>query len=352
MATATAIVLVASGCADPEIIDAPGEHIDVHYSVEYELCEGTVAYFDRGIVSLADQLGLDLETFEHLTFTWIGTEEFDETSRFYFENQGGWAWGSKSYSKHPLLFHEVVHMVVHQDKYNAITFLTEGIATAFEGPDLLFYKRATPLHVDPRPLLGARYRKIDYPTAAAFVSYLFARFGPAPLMELNRQLRYLSTGGKFRRRFERIYGLDLDSVVDDYLSDETCPELMTSPLPPSCRGEAIPWTDDGRWIYARVMSCGDEDVAGGIGGGHDMANLSVTLNVEQAGTYDLALISDHDLQGVLMPCGGCPWIEGHVQDVEVGHHEITLLPGVYALTLSGRASEDVPLVVELRPREQ
>jgi len=245
-------------------------------------------------------------------------------------------------------------MVVRQDKYNAITFLTEGIATAFEGPDLLVSGRTEPpLRADPRPLLGARYRKISYPIAAAFVSYLFARFGPAPLMELNRQLHYLSTGGKFRRRFKRIYGVEIDSVVDDYLSDETCPELMTPPLPPSCIGEAIPWTDEGRWVYARVMSCGDEDVAGGIGGGFDIANLAVTLNVEQAGTYDLVIISDHDLRAILAPCGGCPWIEGHVQHVEpfeLYAHEVTLVPGTYALTLSGRASEDVPLVVELRPR--
>ncbi len=351
VALSVALFVFGLGCGDAEIIDAPGEHIDIHYADEYVLCDGTTAHFDRGVASVAEQLGLDLETFEHLTYTWLDAQEFNEASRFYFDDQGGWAWGSKSYGRHPLFFHEVVHMVVHQDKYDSITFLTEGIATAFEGPDIRITGAVDPpVRVDPRPILGARYRKIDYRTAAAFVSYLFARFGPEPLMELNRELRFLSTGGKLRRRFEKVYGVPLDSVVDEYLSDESCPELMTPPLPLSCLGELIPWAEEGRWVYSRVMSCGDDDVAGGIGGPYDIANISVTLEVEQAGSYDLTLISDHGLKGVLARCGGCPWIEGHEQTFEVGLTWIELEEGSYAMTLSGRASEDIPLVVQLRRR--
>lgn len=340
----------ASACAEAEIVDAPGERIDIHYSDEYELCAGTVSYFDRGVVSVAEQLGLAPDTFEHFTYTWIGGEEFSQASPFYFEEQDGWAWGSKSYGKHPIFFHEIVHMVVHQDKYNAITFLTEGIATAFQGPGPPSPRSAEPVRVDPRPILGAHYRRMDYAVAGAFVTYLIARFGSAPLMELNRQLRILSTGGKFRRRFERIYGLDLDIVVDDYLTDDTCPPEMTPPLPPSCLGESIPWLDEERWVYARVISCSDEDVAGGIGAGFDVATVSVTITVEETGWYDLVLSTDHQLHGALAQCGGCPWLEPQ-RSVGVGYNRVGLNAGVYALTLSGRASADVPFVVELRHHE-
>ncbi len=335
-------------CSDPQIetLAAKGERIDVHYAADFELCEGTVPTFDRGIVFVALQLGLDPDTFEHMTFTWLTAEELDQASYFFFDGQAGWAWGSKSYGRHPLIFHELVHMIAHQEKYNAITFFTEGLAVAFEEGDA---RRSNSLEVvDPRPYLGVRYDDIDYRVAGAFVTYLLSRFGPEPFWELNRDLRFFSTENKFRRRFASVYGQDLDEVVESYMTDKTCPEgAVAIPQPPSCAGEEIPWQNPDQWIYSRILDCADDDIAGGDGT-DDIAEIAVTLRIDQPGSYSLSLLSDYEVTGVLHRCGSCPWLypDTLIDDSSTG---LLATEGLYSLVLRGRASDTTSLVVELRP---
>ncbi len=343
----------APACGDPEIktLEKKGQHIDVHYAEDFELCEGTVPSFDRGIVFVAEQLGLDTETFDHMTFTWLTAEELDEASHFFFDGQAGWAWGSKSYGRHPLIFHELVHMIAHQEKYNAITFFTEGLAVAFEEGSSRRYSPAE--IVDPRPYLGVRYDKIDYQVAGAFVTYLLSRFGPEPFWQLNRDLRYFSTEGKFRRRFAAVYGIDLDEVVDSYMTDETCPEgAFAIPQPPSCAADEIPWRSEDQWAYSRIVDCADDDVAGGDGT-DDIAEIALTLRIETPGRYTLSILSDYEVTGVMHRCGSCPWLYSDTVfdgfDGFDAEAEAEFTEGLYSLVLRSRASDSTSLAVELRP---
>ncbi|HFE46503.1 MAG TPA: hypothetical protein ENJ18_13585 [Nannocystis exedens] len=337
-----------SACSDPQIetLEAKGERIDVHYAADFELCEGTVPTFDRGIVFVAEQLGLDPDTFEHMTFTWLTPEELDQASYFFFDGQAGWAWGSKSYGQHPLIFHELVHMIAHQEQYNSITFFTEGLAVAFEEGDTRVSESSEV--VDPRPYLGVRYDEIDYRVAGAFVTYLLSRFGPEPFWQLNSDLHFFSNENKFRRRFASVYGLDLDEVVESYMTDETCPEgAVAIPQPPSCAGEEIPWQNANQWIYSRIIDCADDDVAGGEGT-DDITEIAVTLNIDESGPYSISLASDYDVTGVLHRCGSCPWLHPDtiIDETNTG---MNATEGLYSLVLRGRATDATSLVVEIRP---
>ncbi len=337
-------------CSDPEVIVEEGEHIDLHYSADFMLCGGTTEHFNRGVEFVAEQLGLDTASFGPMTYTWLGEEEYLASSGVFVDEQPAWAFGDESYAQSPDIFHEVIHLISHQEKINAITFLTEGLATAFEDRGSIRYITGSmePYHVDPGPQLGARYGELDYRIAGAFVSYLLSRFGPEPFWELNRGLRFLSTARKFRRRFARVYGLDLDEVVADYLADDTCDgERARIPMPPSCTGPEVPWLSEGLWGYARVIDCADDDVIGGWGESDNKAAVAVTLRVDEAGVYDFRVLSDQPVRGVLRRCGGCPWIEPTLNG-DRDEARIPLERGIYSLMLHSYASDAPPVVAMLK----
>ncbi len=340
----------AFACSDPEVIVEEGEHIDLHYAADFMLCGGTTEHFNRGVEFVAEQLGLDTADFGPMTYTWLGEEEYLAASGVFIDDEPAWAFNDESYSQVPDAFHEVVHLISHQEQINAITFLTEGLATAFQDKGSMRHIRSSHVfdHVDPGPLLGARYGKIHYGIAGSFVSYLLSRFGPEPFWELNRDLRFLSTGGKFRRRFARVYGLDLDEVIADYLADDTCDdERPRIPMPPSCAGPEVPWLSDDLWGYARVIDCADDDVIGGLSDSDDKAAVAITLRVEEAGIYDFRVLSDQQVRGVLRRCGGCPWSEPTLN----GGREESRIPlerGIYSLMLHSYASDAPPVVATLK----
>lgn len=326
---------IAAACGDPdlEIVAVEGEHIDVHHEASFELCGGTVATYDRGIASVAEQLGLDTDDFEHMTFTWLDAASFEAESSFIFDDAGGWAWGSKSYGKEPYMFHEAVHMVGHQEVYDANVLLLEGLATAFEEDGGVgFVIRGPGIRQDPRPLIGKRHRKMDYEVAGSFVTYLLGRHGPERFWELYRANGYLGTAARFRRRFRDIYGQDLDDAVDDYLNNDECPEdALPIPLPPSCAAPEVPWRDDA-WVTVRTLDCAADDVAGGQGGGSFSAEVAATLTIPESGRYHIVEASDSSVLTVLTRCDGCQWM--NVSQVVFTDDEFQLEAGRYALVSS------------------
>ncbi|HFE46470.1 MAG TPA: hypothetical protein ENJ18_13410 [Nannocystis exedens] len=345
------VLAVSTTCGDPEIsvIVQEGERIDLIYDDEFLLCGGTVSAFDRWIEFAARQLELDPDSFEHKTYTWLGSEDYKEISPRTAVDADGWAFGSESYATTPDLFHEVTHMVAHEVKVNAITFLAEGLATALGG------QAGNPIivdgRIDPRPYLGSRYRKIEYSIAGSFVGYLLTIYGPGRLWQLNQELRFLSTAGRFRRQFRAVYGAELDDVVDDYLNNETCPEeRWKAPLSPACDGQEVPWADEDRWYYARVIDCSDADVVGGLSVGNDRASVALTLRIEHSDLFSVRVLGEPWALGVLSRCGGCPWLD---RSYFVGEEKnlVYLKEGVYSLVLHARASDITPVLVAIERRD-
>ncbi|MEZ4384477.1 MAG: hypothetical protein R3A79_24325 [Nannocystaceae bacterium] len=338
------VAAAATSCADEElvVIGEEGERLDVHFDDRFELCAGTVAAYDRGIVSVAEQLDLDVDSFEHMTFTWLDRPDYEDASAFFLEDATGWAWGSKSYGTRPYMFHEAVHMVSQQEVYDANVLLVEGLATAFEDDGGVNTRvRAPGRREDPRPYVGKRHGEMSYSVAGHFVTYLLGRFGTERFWELYRAVGYLATGGRFRRRFRAIYGLDLDEAVDDYMNNETCPEdAQAIPLPPSCAAPELPWRGD-VWVVARALDCGDDDVAGGGSPMGYFAEAAATVTIPEAGDYRVADGSDPTVLSVLTRCGGCPWLnEPLFLD---GESRVFLEAGTYSL-VSGTWDPARPLV--------
>ncbi len=337
------VLAVSTTCGDPEgpLIVEEGERIDVLYADEFQLCAGTVSAFDRWIEFAAQQLELDADSFEQMTYTWLGDGAYREATPRYADDAGGWAFGTESYAKAPDMFHEVTHMVGHQVKLNAIDFLSEGLATALEDG------RGRYSRIDPRPYVGARSRDLEYSVAGAFVGYLLTLYGPERFWELNQELRYLSTAGRFRRHFRAVYGAELDDVVDSYMNDDICPEERWKvPVPPACNEQEVPWVDENRWLYARVIDCSDEDVVGGIGGGYDRTSVARTLRLQHSGVFRLRLLSEFGVTGILNRCGGCPWLGGSYFFGK-GEEFVYLEQGIYSLKLQARASDVTPVLVEI-----
>jgi len=313
--------LLSAACGDStELIIVEGERIDVHHMPEFQLCGGTVEAYDRGVEFIAEQLGLDPDSLPHLTYVWLDGTTFDDPER------AGRAWRDKAEAIAPFLMHEVVHMISHQEKVNANTFLTEGLATAFEESLWEFEP------IDPRPYFGARYGTsppIDYEVAGRFVAYLLSRYGPERLWELNRDLRYLSTEGRFYRRFEAVYGEELDAVVEEYLKGE-CPEdALPIPLPVSCSAEELPRASDGSWTYARTLDCAEDGVIGGIGSDYaDPLMHMVTFVIDEPGFYDVRRIGDIGFGVYVYRCGGCPWLNSvkwlRSGDFEAGRYSVLI----------------------------
>jgi len=299
--------LLSAACSDStEFVVVEGERVDVHHMPEFQLCGGTVEAYDRGVEFIAEQLGLDPDSFPQLTYVWLDDRTLDERSPILTPDGVGWAWRDNAEAPFPYVMHEVVHMIGHQEKVNANTFLTEGLATAFEesfGESKL---------ADPRPYFAARYGtspRIDYEIAGTFVSYLLSRYGPERFWELNRDLRYLSTEGRFYRRFEAVYDEDLDAVVDEFLTGE-CPEdALPIPLPVSCSAEELPRASDGTWTYARTLDCAEDGLVGGRRGDYeDNVMHMVTFVIDEPGFYDVRRIGDVGFSPILYRCGGCPWL--------------------------------------------
>jgi len=304
-----------------ELVVVQGEHIDVHHMPDFELCGGTVDAYDRGIEFVADQLGLDPDSFDHMSFAWLDGPTFEEEHPS-SDHRIGRASRDEAAGLYPFIFHEVVHMIGYQEKkkVNTNIFLTEGLAVAFQEKETVH-----PIEfVDPRPYLVARYTTsppVNYDVAGTFVSFLLSRFGPERFWELNRDLGRRSTEGRFRRRFKAVYGQELDTVVETYLEGECSENDLPIPLPVSCAAEEIPRADDGTWTYARALDCAEDDVIGGIDiDGDTPIEHLVTFVIETSGDYDIRSIGDGPFRPLLYRCGGCPWLN-QLQSLTSGHLE-------------------------------
>ncbi|MCB9569588.1 MAG: hypothetical protein H6710_20625 [Myxococcales bacterium] len=340
-ALALALALAPSCGPDEEGLEsAEGERITLRFVAGFELCSGTLPTTDRWIEHAANQVGLDPDALGPLTYTWLDRARYRDASPAWVDDRGGWALGSAAIGLRPVHRHEIVHLMANTKAEEASAFLTEGLAAALV-PELPL------LRLDPRDEIAVRYPALRYEVAGGFVAFLLARFGPQRLWELYDDVGYLASAGRFRRRFARIYGLDLDAAVEEYLSGSTCPDdTLQIPAPPACAGDEVPWVRDDLWVLARTVECVQPDVAGGVGGEVDEAELAVTLEIPETGEYAVS-VSAEDLGAIsLVRCGGCPWLSHERFDLERPLH---LAAGRHALVVRGRASIPGVVAVAIQP---
>lgn len=342
MTRATALALAcalaggsACGVDEEGLAVETGERITVRYDASFQLCAGTLRNYDRWIEASAEQLGLDPDALAPMTFNWPADERYREVSGRH-EDKGGWAYGDEAFARSPLLRHEVGHMLAANVATRSNRFLEEGLATALDHTLLRLDPSA-----DPRRYLTIDYDDLNYAAAGAFVTFLLSRFGPDPFWELYRDVGRGASEACLRRRFARIYGRELDDIVDAYLSGDTRPE--DRPLPPaSCLGDEIPWAQGDLWVYARTIACEDDDVVGGLGQ-LDELELSVTFVIAEPGEHSIHAATQR-ITPLLRSCDGPPWLtsERLLTDepvfLEAGRHSIRFVgrasaPGLAAVAI-------------------
>lgn len=347
---AVAAVVAATSCHDePELQRWRGEHLTYAHELGLTPCAGTRAHMDRVIPYFAGQLGLDAAARGDITYTWVSDDAWRVVVPRSIWRYSGFAHGPRAFSKQPQMVHELAHTVVHEAVSGGLPFFDEGLAEALEEAwTAEGYRR---VRVDPRPQLFLEPPALDYAIAGAFASYLLSRHGPEAYLALLDGTRDGTREARLDAVFGNLYGGSVDSVVAEYLAADTCPEdTLPLPLPPSCAAPEHPWRATGRWVLARFLACDDDDAVGGRSDGLNLLDprilTSVTLLVEESGSYDLGLGGDGAAIG-LVRCGGCPWLREDVALVGDGQVSIDLEAGRYALTIYGSPEAHTQAIVTL-----
>ncbi len=345
LASASGFVSLVSGCA-PELEVVEEEHLDYAWDPSFEPCAGNAAHMDAALVMYAEYHGVDPAGFGRQLYAWLGHDELEAAYGKDVSGVGGFARSGESYGLAPLIVHELAHLVRFEIYPRAASrLLVEGHAEALEGSG--YYPRAdrseqlTPLveRLDPRPFIdGPLPEDLSYyPAAGSFVTYLLGVYGLDPFDELIGRVPRTPSGRRFRRDVERVYGQDLDALVEEFLAATTCPEdAPPPPLPPICAAPGIEPLGASTWVYARTLDCSAEDV---VGDREALALHHVTLEIPADGVYELQLFGDSAIIAALAPCGPCPWLRSSIQLAEGRRYVTPLRAGRYALSLQGPGAE-------------
>lgn len=341
----------AQGCL-PEFEKVHGPHILYEHSAVLDPCAGTATYVDSIVPFLERRLNVTAQG--PLRYSWL-TEQ--DVPWGLVEGEGGklagQAVGQHAWSTAPVQAHEVAHLVMGM---NSATFFVEGIAVAMDltgqlGARYVPADKVDEFLYDPRPTMTATLsRDVDYAAAGFFVTFLLVRHGPERFRKFYAALHWPFTMERISDAFLKIYGVELDSEVEEYMQGiPACEEGHFDLQPLQCLGPIIPW--DGRdWVFSESMDCEAPGVVGGLGPDNSWPSFrAVTLDVSTAGAYGLVTKGDPGILFRFGPCFGCPWDLRDVRS-QVGEiKSLWLTPGQYYLGIDSRSDFSADAEVILTP---
>lgn len=187
---------------DPNAVSLSGQYVTLYYQPGQEPCAGTLAYLDATAAALASYLNLPIAAPIPYHYT-------QDLSVCPSQQDLGCAVPHNGvvscWSRFPTTTHELVHAVqIDGTGDDSPSFLLEGEAVALgqnDRPDLT--DRGAP---DQALLSADPIDAADYGLAGDFVSYLLARFGPAPFEQTLAALRPNATVDEIEATFARQYG--------------------------------------------------------------------------------------------------------------------------------------------------
>lgn len=333
-----ALALTLAAACDGDVVTQTGAHLDYAHAPALTPCAGTLAHMDGYIPFAAAQLGLDAADFARLSYAWLEDLEYQRLAP---ERTGGHAWGRRARALTPIHLHELAHLVVHERvAAPRLGLLNEGLAVALE--DL---ERGGPrFHLAADPLPFVDDNRVDdgfehYAVGGGLVALLLGRWGPERLFALHQRLHGGSSAADFEAAVAEVYGRPLAELLAE--GDAPCPEGQPAiPLPYACAAPTIPWDADDRWSYRRTLDCaGDADVRGGLGGGVNLAEVAVTVDVATAGRHVFALRGDPGLRAILGACAACPWLLSDSEVTVDAAIAVDLAAGRHAIKILGPADE-------------
>lgn len=340
-----ALVAAALACeADDEPVWWEGEFVRYAKSSELTVCAGTPLLADSFVPFIAGELGIDLPPM--IDYQWLTVPDYGSRSNCPAASSGCSS-GTSTYALDPLLLHELVHSVTSASGMNRLAFFSEGLAVAYDPLSRFMdsrYVLGFPDGLeDPRPEMTLPSGRVSYSTAGGFVNFLLARHGPEKLVAISQRSRQGDDLDKIRSAFKSVYGTELDNEAELYLkSDELgCESGVFDVRPHDCTMPEVAWSGES-WVYANIMDCEQEDVAGGA---LYSSWQSVTLHVPTDDRYVVRAFGDGDLAVRLGRCFGCAWQHKDVL-LYAGYQpeiEVTLEAGHYFVRMEANPG-DLPLV--------
>ena len=346
--------LTLAACEADSTVWWEGQYVRYTASEGLHVCAGTPEYTDDFVPFVAGELGIPVPP--RLEYHWLDGEAFDASI---CASQGtvGCALGARSLSLKPALLHELVHNVTSPSGMNRLPFVSEGLASAYDAVATGNAARYFPTDLtvpDPRLQMTLRAREIDYGRATRFIVFLLVRHGPEKLVAFAQRVELGDSLDAIEDQYRVAYGHELADEVEAYLrgADLGCDADHFDLLPYECTSPTVAWSD-GRWVSAAVMDCEADDVVGGDGE-HEVSRLrSVTVDVPEAGLYDVRIYGDEPASARLGRCFGCPWQHADVffssdmtaatrTTLEAGTHFVRVTTAVPGAPLIGVTITPVP----------
>ncbi len=233
--------------------------------------------------------------------------------------------------------HEVAHAVADRLWGWSIPFFNEGLAEVVA--------RSDQLHISPNvvvpvgDMLDGDIGDIDYRAAARFSRFLIDGYGIARYKQMY-QVTQRRTVDEISANFLKVYGKAFSELEAEYLSGiPRCTyQFDVCDLSAAVSVGAI-------WSSSFVASCEDPDFYGAAGsaldGSSSAMSTSVTLDVEQAGTYYLR----SQAPVVFARCGPCE--VQFAQSFWSGEAELALDIGIYTVQMSLNGGTQAVFSLEL-----
>jgi hypothetical protein len=293
--------LVATGACAPEGPEIPpitwvGEHLE--YAPQDgapEPCAGTLAYMDRFVARVAEEMGVELKGPVLYVHGEDAEAVCDEPGNYGCGFDGG------VYARTVPLEHELVHGVRRQYG-GSMRFIEEGAAEAF-GDDTFMHTRVTAAgDVVEGMRAGSDKRDMAmewYPLAGHFAAYLHEHYGSEVTTALLLRTDRFSSVDAAVAAIEDTTGLRFEEILADYATEPTCRQRQYRyPLIPCEQPVDLRLRCDGTVGLVPVrIDCGDPST---LGPRHDKEGMFryLVVEVERAGTY---LITAFDQAGELVP---------------------------------------------------
>lgn len=321
------------GACLPDLVMQHGERVRYEHEADFQPCAGNVPYLDRLIRHLEQQLQISGP--DNVRYSWITRDDY--LPERFSPRSVDWVVGGHAFSSDPASVHEVVHLV----SPGTTPFFREGLATAYSAlGDGLRYTDAVDL--DPRRTMTAKGSGgVDYPVAAFFVAFLVTRHGPAKFREFYGFIPQPPTMAGIRTAFRRAIGAELDDEVEVFMAGPPqCRPGDYSMVPEDCSAPLHAWRG-GVWEIEERLDCDMSTVVGGVGPSFAyMSYQQFTLDVSEAGAYEIETAGDSNVWFDIGRCFGCLWDDPHVALEQDERLRVTLARGRHFVrALSPEGSE-------------
>jgi hypothetical protein len=258
------------------------EHLEIHAD-GVAVCVGTANEYERHVLFVASQLGLDDLRTDIPVFLYS-----DPTPEACHGNGGCTMSDGVAHGNPASMHHELVHSVACELRASTVPALGEGLAVMFE-PHSVSRQPAVPL----AEFLAAPYPFVEYyGTAGHFMRWLLENRGAMAIADLYVSTSPESDAAGLERGIEDIWNGDFASMEEQYDNDAP---FAWVPLQDCADIPHLQATPSDGWVWSKLMNCESEETFGPY---HtydlpsaDFMYQSFSFDVPEDATYAFELVN-------------------------------------------------------------